>query len=69
LIKAAAFHFDTSVKTSSPLLNCCVNHLLVKSVPCRHNALNSRSSYKVKVTQWKSFFGQTVFAIIRTTNS
>jgi len=36
VFKVAAFHFDTSVNTSSPLL---VNHSLVKFVPCSHNAL------------------------------
>jgi len=38
VFKVAAFHCDTSVKMSSPLLNCRVNHSLVKFVPCRHNA-------------------------------
>jgi len=37
MFKVAAFCFDRSVKTSSPLLDCRVNHsLLVKFVPCRH---------------------------------
>jgi len=39
VFKVAAFHFDASVKTSSPLLDCRVNHSLVKFIPCRHNAL------------------------------
>jgi len=34
-----AFCFDASVKLSSPLLDCRVNHSLVKFVPCRHDAL------------------------------
>jgi len=33
--RLAAFHFDASVKTSSPLLDCRVNHSLVKFIPCR----------------------------------
>jgi len=37
--KVDAFHFEASVKTSSPLLDCCVNHSLIKFVPCKHNAL------------------------------
>jgi len=37
----SAFGLGTSVKIISPLLDChtCVNHSLVKFVPCRHNAL------------------------------
>ena len=33
------FHFDASVKTSSPVLDCRVSYSLVKFVPCRHDAL------------------------------
>jgi len=39
VFKVAAFRLDASVKTSSPLLNCCVNHSLAKFIPCRRNAL------------------------------
>jgi len=39
VFKVAAFGIDASVKMSSPLLNCSVNHSLVKFVPCRCNAL------------------------------
>jgi len=39
VFKVAAFRFDGSVNTSSPLLGCRVNHSLVKFAPCRHNAL------------------------------
>jgi len=39
VFKVAAFRFDASVKMISPLLDCRVNHSLVKFVPCRHNAL------------------------------
>jgi len=50
VFKVAAFRFDASVKTSSPMLDFRVNHSLVKFVPCRHNAL-AQYSYKVKVAQ------------------
>jgi len=39
VFKVSAFRFDASVQTSSPLLDCRVNHSLVKFVPCRHDAL------------------------------
>jgi len=39
VFKVAAFGLDASVKMSSPLLNCRVNHSLVMFIPCRHNAL------------------------------
>jgi len=41
VFKVAVFRFDASLKTSSSLLDCRVNHgrSLVKFVPCRHNAL------------------------------
>ena len=39
VFKVAAVGLDTSVKMSSPLLNCRVNHSLVKFGPCRHNTL------------------------------
>ena len=40
MFKISAFRLEASVKTSSPLLDCRVNHgrSLVKFVPCRHNA-------------------------------
>jgi len=67
VFKVADFRFDASVKTSSPLLDCHVNHLLVKFVPCRYDAL----------TQWlqgrghtvKVIFEQVVCGVIRITNS
>jgi len=39
VFKVAAFTFEASMKMSSPLLDCHVNHLLVKFVPSRHDAL------------------------------
>jgi len=39
VFKVAAFRFEASVKTSLSLLDCRVNHSLVKFVPCRHDAL------------------------------
>jgi len=39
VFRVAAFRFDGSVKTSSSLLDCRVNHSMVKFVTCRHNAL------------------------------
>ena len=36
MFKVAAFHLDTSVKMSLPLLKCPVSHSLVKFVPFRH---------------------------------
>jgi len=39
VFKVAAFCLPANVKTSLPLLDCHVNHSLVKFVPCRHNAL------------------------------
>jgi len=54
VFKVVAFCLDASVKMSSPLLHCRVNHSLVKFVPCRHNALTQ----KVKVAQWKPFMSK-----------
>jgi len=34
-------YLNVSVKTSSPLPDCRVNHFLVNFFPCRHNALTS----------------------------
>jgi len=59
VFKVAAFHFDASVKTSSPLLDCLVNHSLVKFISCRHKLRHTwRSSYKVQDTKWKSFLSK-----------
>jgi len=35
VFKVADFHLDASVNMSSQLLDCRVNHLLDKFVPCR----------------------------------
>jgi len=57
VFKVEAFRFDASVKTSSPLLDCRVNHWLVTFIPCRPaDAMHWRSSYKVKVALWKAFW-------------
>jgi len=37
VFKVAAVGLDASVKMSSPLLKCLVNHSLVKFSSCRHN--------------------------------
>jgi len=63
----ATFHSDATVKTSSPLLDCHVNHSLVKFIPCRHDALTQQllgEHHTVKV-----IFEQIVCGVIRTTKS
>jgi len=39
VLKVAAFRFDASVKTSLALLDCRVNHLLVKFISYGRDAL------------------------------
>jgi len=39
VFKVAEFCLDASVKMSSPLPDCRVNHTLVKLIPRRHNVL------------------------------
>jgi len=44
VFKVAAFWFDATVKTSSPLPDCRVNHMLVKLIPRRHNVLTQHAN-------------------------
>jgi len=66
VFKVAAFRRDASAKTSSPLLDCRVNHSLVKFVQCRHDGL---AQLQDKGRTVKFIFEQTVCCIIRTRNA
>jgi len=51
VFKVAVFRFDASVKTSSPLLDCRVNHSLVEFVAYTDTMDAVVTTYKVKVAQ------------------
>jgi len=47
VFKVVAFHLDASMKTSLPLLECRVNHSLVRFIPCRHKLHQTDAQWKL----------------------
>jgi len=54
------------MKTSSQLLDCCVNHSLVEFIPCTHSALTHSQG---KVHTVKIIFEQIVCCIFTAMNT